>query len=71
MNDFAMYRHRAGLTQVEAAQRLGVDKSTVAKWETGKAVPYSGTLARISGLYGCTVGQLLGLEKAGAVNDGQ
>jgi DNA-binding transcriptional regulator YiaG len=33
--DFKELRHRAGLTQAEAGERLGVTRVTVARWEIG------------------------------------
>lgn len=40
------YREDEGITRTEFAARLGVDSSTVARWETGKATP-TGTAALV------------------------
>lgn len=59
MNPFAKARIKAGLRQEEVASALHVDRSTIAKWETGVAKPRADKLMDISKLYGCTPGQLL------------
>jgi DNA-binding transcriptional regulator YiaG len=40
-------RTRLGLSQKESAERLGVDPSTLAKWERGEREPAGGFLARV------------------------
>lgn len=58
MNTFAMRRIQAGLLQEEAAARLSVDRSTIAKWETGKAKPRADKYPEIARVYGCPIGDL-------------
>lgn len=41
-------RVRHGLTQEELAQKIGVARQTVAKWESGDALPDLSNAARIS-----------------------
>lgn len=53
------YRIRAGLTQAELAARLGVDRTSITKWETGGASPRTGKLLEIAKELGCTVEELL------------
>lgn len=48
-------RKARGLTQVEAAEKLQVDQTTVSKWENGEALPRADMLFRIAGLYGIKV----------------
>lgn len=57
---FATARIKAGMSQTEAARRLGVDQSTVSYWETGKKTPRASKLARLAELYGCTIDELFG-----------
>lgn len=45
-------RVNAGLTQKEAADRLGVDVSTVISWENGKTSPKAVQLQRLCEVYG-------------------
>ena len=62
-NQFRRLREARGLTQAAVAQHLGLkDKSTVAKWEAGVALPSAEKLPKIAELYGCTVDELLGGE---------
>ena len=59
MNKFSIYRHKAGHTQEYVAESLDTDRSTVAKWETGKSKPRSDLLPKIAALYKCTIDDLL------------
>lgn len=56
---FKKAREKSGLTQQEAATKLGVDQSAVCQWETGKSKPRATLLPKIAKLYGCTVDELL------------
>lgn len=44
----AQERERANLTQDDLAQRLGISRSAVAQWETGRAEPTATHLRRLS-----------------------
>lgn len=59
-------RTAKGIPQREFGEALGVDRTTVAKWETGKAAPRADMLPRIAKLLGCTVGDLFGEGKEDA-----
>lgn len=52
-------RDAAKLTQDGLAEKLGVDRSTVAKWETGDALPRAAMLPRIASVLGCSIDALL------------
>ncbi len=41
-------RKRAGLSQEALAERLGVSRQAVSKWETGEALPETGKLAALA-----------------------
>ena len=56
-------RRQAGLSQEQTAERLGVSRQSVSKWESGQSVPEADKLAAISRLYGVTTDYLL-LEDA-------
>lgn len=60
MNSIKLFREKAELTQEALAQMLGVDRSTVAKWETGEALPRAGKLPELARILGCSVDDLLG-----------
>lgn len=59
-------REAAGLTQVQAAKRLGVNQSAVGQWETRRTFPRTARLPRIAALYGCTVEDLLAPDEGAA-----
>lgn len=52
-------RKAQGLTQTALSEKLNVDRSTVAMWETGKAKPRVDKLIEMAKLFGCTVDELL------------
>ena len=56
---FKKAREGSGLTQQEAAIRIGVDQSTVCLWEIGKTKPRASLLPKIASIYGCSVDELL------------
>ncbi len=51
-------REERGWTQQEVADRLGLDWSLVAKWETGKYLPLPVTQQRLVVLFGVGVGEI-------------
>lgn len=55
-------RKRAGITQAELASKLGVERSTIAKWETKQANPRVGRLAEIAQALGCEIVDLLDIQ---------
>ena len=52
-------RERRGLSQVQIADRLAVDKSTVSKWESGDSTPLKKYRLQLCELLGCTEAELL------------
>ena len=63
MNTIKELREAAGMTQSALAEKVGVDRTSVSKWETGAAFPASGKLPRIAEVLGCTVSDLFSGEK--------
>ena len=55
----AKARREKRLTQEELADRLGVSRQAVSKWESGAALPETDKLARLSGLLGVSCDYLL------------
>ncbi len=55
MNVFGKLREKAGLTQQAAADAMKVDRSTVAKWETGVCMPNAAKLPALAKLYKCSI----------------
>jgi transcriptional regulator with XRE-family HTH domain len=41
------YRHKANISQAKLADRLGIDVTTVSKYETGSVIPSVYTLRKI------------------------
>lgn len=46
-------------TQDRLAKEVGVDRTTVAKWETGEIIPRPDKLIKLSELFHCTVDDLV------------
>lgn len=51
-------REKTGLTHRLIAEALGVDRTTVGKWENGQAFPRADLVPKLAKLYGCTIDQL-------------
>ena len=56
-------RRRAGLSQEALAEKLGVSRQAVSKWETGEAVPEISKLLLMSRAFGVTTDWLLSEEE--------
>lgn len=52
-------REESGLSQESVAAYVGVGRSAVAMWETGKTTPRTETLPKLAALFRCTVDELL------------
>lgn len=52
-------RRKAGLSQTDLAEKLGVTSQAVSKWECGNAVPDIDTLLELSHLYKVTINEML------------
>jgi transcriptional regulator with XRE-family HTH domain len=55
---FKLWRLQEGLTQAEAAKRLGIGESTLAILETGRLRPTAQQLARLQTVFGDEAGNL-------------
>lgn len=51
-------REKKGLRQEDLAKELAVDRSTIAKWETGEAVPKTGRLPKLAEILCCSIEDL-------------
>ena len=56
---FSSAREKAGMTQNEVAQALGVNQSAVSFWESGRNQPRAKQMVKLAKLYGVTVDELL------------
>lgn len=66
-------RKRAGMTQEELAERLGVSRQAVSKWEQDAAYPETEKLVELCRLFGLSADELLlgGEEEGGAEGGGK
>lgn len=53
------YRTQSGLTQEELAEKVGVSRQAVAKWERGESVPDIDSCMKLADIYGTTVDMLV------------
>ena len=58
MNNLKMLREKANLTQESLAKLINVDRSTIAKWETGEASPRSEKLPMLAKVLDCRIDDL-------------
>lgn len=62
-------RRASGMSQEELAEKLGVSRQAVSKWESGATQPELQKLIELSRLYSVSVDELLSLEHAKAPQD--
>lgn len=65
-SNIANYRKKLGITQEQLAQRLDVTNQAVSKWETDQCCPDTLLLPKIADIFGITIDELFGREKAKA-----
>ena len=59
MNRIRELRQKKELSQEELARLLGVDRSAVAKWETGSNYPRAEKMMAMAKIFGCTLDELM------------
>lgn len=64
MEDIKRLREAQGKTQKQLADEMGVERSTVAKWEAGTAFPRGAKLPKLAEVLGCSVSDLFNKESA-------
>ena len=57
------------MTQEELAEKIGVSKSAIAKWETGRGIPDRDNLARLSGVLNVSLDDLHRIIRNTAVEE--
>lgn len=62
-------RREKGLTQAELGEKLNYSDKSVSKWERGEGVPDLSVLMQLSGMYGVTLNDMVGIEKEKDGND--
>lgn len=58
-----LLRKQNGLSQEQLAEKLGIARQTVSKWETGQAIPELDGLISLSNLYGTSIDRIVKNEK--------
>lgn len=58
------YRKKAGLSQEELAEKIGVSRQAVSKWERAEASPDTDNLIALADVYGVTLDELIKGSKA-------
>lgn len=58
----AARRKQAGLSQEALADKLGVSRQAVSKWERAESLPDTGNLIALAAIYGLTLDELLWRE---------
>lgn len=53
-------RVRAGMTQREAAEKLGITNAAISMWESGKNSPRFKRIKELAALYGVAVSEIVG-----------
>lgn len=63
-------RHKSGLSQEQLAERIGVSRQAISKWETGASAPDLEKLRALSECFGVTLDQLAGVKPSGEAEPG-
>ncbi len=58
-NRLLQYRKKSGLSQEELAEKIGVSRQAVSKWERSEASPDTDNLILLADIYGVTLDELL------------
>lgn len=69
-NRLAELRRSHGLSQEELAEKLGISRQAVSKWERAESSPDTDNLIALAQLYGVTLDVLLGLKVPQRPGDG-
>lgn len=62
-NRLVSLRKEHGLSQEKLAEKLGVSRQAISKWERGEASPDTDNLVALAEVYGTTLDALMGLAK--------
>lgn len=62
MNIFRQKRKELKLSQTQLAIMLEIDRSTIAKWETGESMPRAALLPKLAEILKCSIDDLFRKE---------
>ena len=68
-NRLLQYRKKMGLSQEELAEKIGVSRQAVSKWERAEASPDTDNLIELSKVYGVTLDEMLRGEAESSQSD--
>lgn len=57
-NNIKEYRNHFGLSQMDLAMKMNVDKTTVSSWERDRTEPNMETVKRLCEIFHCTISDL-------------
>ena len=60
---FQKYRRRVGLSQKEAAEKIGINNYQLGNYETNRSEPSIAILKKMAALYGVSIDNLVGFNK--------
>ena len=66
-NNFKLFRKKSGFTQEEVAEKLGVSRQAVAKWENGLGLPNPESMAALEKLFDIVAEELATKEPEGVI----
>lgn len=69
-NTLSRLRRAQGLSQEQVADRIGVSRQAVSKWEADRSRPELDKLAALASLYGVTLDELAGREPSSGMEQG-
>lgn len=69
MNNIREKRKQADLTQEQLAKALAIDRSTVAKWESGESMPRAQMLPKLAEILECTIDEIFKVKEQEEVRD--
>lgn len=58
MMNISQLRQKNSLTQEQIAEQLNIDRSAIARWEAGKALPRADKLPELAKILNCTIDEL-------------
>lgn len=58
-NNILQLRLRKQWTQEQVARKMGVQRASVCRWETGVALPRADKLPKLAALLNCSIDELL------------
>lgn len=62
-------RRSMDITQRDLAEKVGVERSTISKWETGTSVPRHKILIALSKVFKCSIDDLIDRSQEEMKND--